>query len=122
MDHTIGAANTIDRILDVFPPQQRYQISVQLSMMLEAVVSQQLVPTVDGKLTLAYEIMTTTPAVRTLIRENKIHQLNNVIYSSQENNMLAMDTCLLQMYKSGIISKETALTYATSSESLSKKL
>lgn len=82
--HTVGAANTIDRILDVFGSTQRQQIAVQLSMILEAVVSQQLIPTVDGKVALATEVMTMTPAVRNLIRDNKVHQLDNVILSSQD--------------------------------------
>ena len=72
--HTLGAANTIDRIIDVFPPNQQRQISVQLSSVLHAVVSQQLVPSQDGKLVPAFELMTTTSAIRNMIRENKIHQ------------------------------------------------
>ncbi len=69
--HTIGAANTIDRIIDVFPANQQRQIAVQLSMVLQAVVSQQLVPTTDGGLTPAFEIMIVNPAIRNMIRDNK---------------------------------------------------
>ena len=120
--HTIGAANTIDRIIDVFPPNQQRQIAVQLSMVLQAVVSQQLVPTVDGKMTPAFEIMTLTPAIRNMIRDNKIPQIDGVIYSSASADMMAMDTNLLSLYKSGIITKETAIAYATNPDMLSKKI
>lgn len=70
--HTIGAANTVDRIIDVFPANQQRQIAVQLSMVLQAVISQQLVPTVDGKQVPVFEIMTITPAIRNMIRDNKV--------------------------------------------------
>lgn len=120
--HTIGAANTIDRIIDVFPPNQQKQIAVQLSMVLQAVVSQQLVPTVDGDLVPAFEIMTLTPAIRNMIREGKIHQIDGMIYSSAKQDMISMDNSLLNLYKTGRITKETALEYATNPDMLSKKL
>lgn len=121
--HTIGAANTIDRIIDAFPPNQQHQISIQLSMVLQAVVSQQLVPAIDGRMIPAFEIMTVTPAIRNMIRESKIHQIDGVIYSSSaDSNMLAMDTSLLQLYQAGLITEKTALTYATNSDLLQKKL
>ena len=74
--HTIGAASTIDRIIDVFPPNQQHQIAVQLSMVLQAVISQQLVPTIDGKMIPVFEIMTVTPAIRNMIRDNQDHPSN----------------------------------------------
>lgn len=120
--HTIGASNTIDRIIDVFPANQQQQIASQLSMVLRAVVSQQLVPTVDGREVAAFEIMTVTPAIRNMIRDNKVHQIDGVIYSSMKEDMIAMDTSLLNLCKKGIITKNTALTYATNHEMLSKKL
>lgn len=120
--HTIGAANTIDRIIDVFPARQQRQVSVQLSMVLNAVVSQQLVPTVDGKVVPAFEIMTVTPAIRNMIRDSKIHQIDGIIYSSAKEDMISMDNSLLALYKKGTISRETALTFATNPEMLSKKL
>lgn len=120
--HTIGAANTIDRIIDVFPSNQQRQIAVQLSMVLNAVVSQQLVPTVDGKVIPAFEIMTVTPAIRNMIRDNKVHQIDGIIYSSVKEDMVSMDTSLARLYKEGKISKETALTYATNPEMIGKKL
>ena len=120
--HTIGAANTIDRIIDVFPSNQQRQIAVQLSMVLNAVVSQQLVPTVDGNVVPAFEIMTVTPAIRNMIRDNKVHQIDGIIYSSVKEDMVSMDTSLLKLYKDGKISRDTALTYASNPEMLGKKL
>ena len=120
--HTIGAANTIDRIIDVFPANQQRQIAVQLSMVLNAVVSQQLVPTVDGKVVPALEIMTVTPAIRNMIRENKVHQIDGLIYSSMKEDMRSMDASLLSLYKEGTISRDTAVKYATNPEMLVKKL
>lgn len=120
--HTIGAANTIDRIIDVFPANQQRQIAVQLSMVLNAVISQQLVPTVDGKMIPALEIMTVTPAIRNMIRDNKVHQIDGLIYSSMKEDMISMDQSLLNLFRQGKISRETALTYATNPEMLGKKL
>ncbi|MDE7066346.1 MAG: type IV pili twitching motility protein PilT, partial [Schaedlerella arabinosiphila] len=120
--HTIGAANTIDRIIDVFPANQQRQISIQLSTVLNAVVSQQLVPTIDGKVVPAFEIMTVTPAIRNMIRDNKVHQIDGLIYSSAKEEMLSMDSSLLRLYKSGTISRDTALAYASNPEMLTKKL
>lgn len=120
--HTIGSANTIDRIIDVFPPSQQRQIAVQLSMVLQAVVTQQLVPTVNGGLTPAFEIMTVTPAIRNMIRDNKIPQIDGIIYSSSSEDMIAMDTSLMRLFKEGKITEETALAFATNPDMLSKKL
>ncbi len=120
--HTIGASNTIDRIIDAFPPSQQHQIAIQLSMVLQAVVSQQLVPTVDGKMIPAFEIMTLTPAIRNMIRESKVHQIDGMIASSAANDMVSMDTSLFNLCKQGIITKKTALTYATNPDMLSRKL
>lgn len=120
--HTIGAANTIGRIIDVFPANQQRQIAVQLSMVLNAVVSQQLVPTVDGKVVPALEIMTVTPAIRNMIRDGKVHQIDGLIYSSTKEDMISMDSSLLKLFKDGRITKDTALKYATNPEMLIRKL
>ena len=120
--HTIGAANTIDRIIDVFPANQQKQIGIQLSTVLNAVVSQQLVPALDGRMVPALEIMTVTPAIRNMIRDNKIPQIDGIIYSSMKEDMISMDGSLLNLYKQGIIAKNTALKYATNAEMLAKKL
>lgn len=120
--HTIGASNTIDRIIDAFPPSQQHQILIQLSMVLQAVISQQLVPTVDGNLTPALEIMTLTPAISNMIRESKIHQIDGQIASSASLGMITMDNSLLNLYTAGKITKETALTYASNPDLLAKRL
>lgn len=120
--HTVTAAKTIDRIVDVFPANQQTQIRTQLSMVLRAVISQQLLPTLDGNLEPAFEIMIVNPAIQNMIREGKIHQMDNVIYSNAEAGMRTMDSDILRLYKEGRISKETALTYAVNAEALSRKL
>lgn len=120
--HTIGAANTIDRIIDVFPANQQRQIAVQLSMVLQAIVSQQLVPDVNGNVIPAFEIMTVTPAIRNMIRENKVPQIDGVVYSSNREDMISMDSSLLKLYQEGKITKETALVYASNPEMLQKRL
>ena len=120
--HTIGAASTIDRIIDVFPPNQQHQIAVQLSMVLQAVISQQLVPTIDGKMIPVFEIMTVTPAIRNMIRDNKIPQLEGIISSSAGGEIISMDSSLLTLYKEGQITAETALAYATNPEMLKRKM
>lgn len=120
--HTIGAANTIERIMDVFPPNQQHQIAIQLSMVLQAVISQQLIPDVDGKKIPVFEIMRLTPAIRNMIRDNKIHQIDGVIYSSGQNQMRSMDQSLLELYKKGRITRETALKFATNPDMLTRKL
>lgn len=120
--HTIGAANTIDRIIDVFPANQQRQIAVQLSLVLTAVVSQQLVPSVDGYMIPAFEVMTVTPAIRNMIRDGKIPQIDGVIHSSTGQAMYSMDSSLLTLYREQEITKETALTYASNPEMLGRKL
>lgn len=120
--HTIGAANTVDRIIDVFPASQQRQIAVQLSMVLTAVISQQLVPAVDGTVVPAWEIMTVTPAIRNMIRDNKVPQIDAQIYSAAKPDMISMDNSLLALYKQDRITGETALKYATNPEMLGRKL
>lgn len=120
--HTIGAANTIDRIIDVFHPNQQHQVAVQLSMVLQAVVSQQLVPTIDGNQVPAFEIMTVTPAIRNMIRDHKVHQIDGLISGSSKDTMISMDNSLIQLYKSQKITKETALDFASNPEMMKKRL
>lgn len=120
--HTIGAANTIDRIIDVFPANQQRQICIQLSTVLNAVISQQLVPTTDGDMVPALEILTVTSAIRNMIRENKVPQIDAQIYSAAREDMISMDNSLLALYKQGRISRDTALKYATNPDMLGKKL
>ena len=120
--HTIGAANTIDRIIDAFPAAQQHQVAVQLSMVLHAVISQRLLPTTDGKMVPAFEIMVLTPAIRNIIREGKTHQIDGMIYTSTNENMLAMDTSIFRLYQKGIVDKKTALANASNPEMMSKKI
>ena len=120
--HTVGAVNTIDRIIDVFPPAQQQQVRIQLAQVLKTVVSQQLLHTVDGKMVPAFEIMHLNNAVRTLVRESRIHQIDSVIQTSAAEGMIGMDESILRLYKAGRISKETALHYAMNPDQLQKKL
>ena len=121
--HTIGAANTIDRIIDSFPPNQQEQIRVQLSMVLQAVVSQQLIPVKDGTGEVpALEIMFLNNAIRNMIRESKIHQIDGIIATSQEEGMISMDNSLIKLYRDGVISRENAIAYSSNSELMEKKL
>ena len=121
--HTPGAASTIDRIIDVFPPGQQRQIAVQLSTTLQAVVSQQLLQAADGSArTASFELMTMTPAIRNMIRENKIPQIDGMIYSASSDTMFSMDTSLAALCRSGRITREEALSHASNPEMLKKKL
>jgi len=120
--HTVGAANTIDRVIDAFPPNQQNQIRIQLSMVLQAVVSQQLIPTLDGRVVPAFEVMIVNNAVRNMIREAKIHQIDSVIHSSAAEGMVTMDTSLLKLVNQGVISDKNALIYCVNPEMMAKKL
>lgn len=120
--HTIGAAKTIDRIIDVFPPNQQRQIAIQLSLSLHAVVSQQLVPTIDGTMIPVFEVMYMNPAIRNVIRENKTHQIDGIIASSSNENMISMDTSLFNLYKQGIILDKTAIQFASNPDMMTKKI
>lgn len=120
--HTTGAANTIDRIVDVFPQNQQNQIRTQLAMVLQIVVSQQLVPTEDDRILPAFEILVANSAIRNMIRDNKTHQVNSIILSGREEGMIPMDQSLLQLVLDGAINRETALNYAMNKELLEKRL
>ncbi|MCL2016174.1 MAG: PilT/PilU family type 4a pilus ATPase [Defluviitaleaceae bacterium] len=120
--HTVGAANTIDRIIDAFNANQQNQIRIQLAMVLQAVISQQLLPTVDGKLTPAFEVMIVNNAVRTMIRDAKIHQIDSVIHSSSAEGMITLDSYLINLLKAGRISAKTAIAYSSNPELMAKKI
>lgn len=120
--HTVGAANTIDRIIDNFPPNQQQQIRMQLSMVVQAVISQQLIPTVDGGVYPAFEIMFFNNAIRNMIRESKTHQIDSVIATGQAEGMISMDASLLNLYREGRITKENAVIYSSNSELMMKKI
>lgn len=111
--HTIGAAKTIDRVIDVFPPYQQQQIRIQFSSVVQAIISQQLLPKVGEKgRVAAFEIMVANPAIRNLIREEKIHQIDNSIQTGGKYGMQTMDNSLLELYNKGVISKDTLLSQA----------
>jgi len=120
--HTVGAVNTIDRIIDIFPPNQQQQIRVQLSMQLQTVVSQQLVPAVDGGVVPVFEVMHVNPAIRNLIRESKSHQIETIIGMSAAEGMITMDNSLFALYQAGKITAETALTHSLHPDLMEKRL
>lgn len=120
--HTIGAAKTIDRIVDVFPPHQQEQIKIQLASVLQTIISQQLVETVDGNRTAALEIMVATPAIKNLIREGKTHQIESSIQTGSKYGMRTMDMELANLYREGVITQETAMNSAIDREILSRLL
>ncbi|MDR2908622.1 MAG: PilT/PilU family type 4a pilus ATPase [Oscillospiraceae bacterium] len=120
--HTVGAAQTIDRVVDAFPANQQNQVRIQLSLVLQGVVSQQLIPALDGTLVPAFEIMLANTAIRNMIRESKIHQIDTVIHSSSRDGMLTMDASLIDLCRRGIISDKIAVGYSPAPELFEKKL
>jgi len=121
--HTIGAANTIDRIIDVFPPYQQQQIRTQLADVLEGVISQQLLPRKDGGgRVAAMEIMLVNSAVRNNIREAKTYSIASVMQTSRKLGMQTMDDALYDLCARGVISRETAVQYAQDRPALSKRM
>lgn len=121
--HTIGAANTIDRVIDVFPPHQQQQIRIQLASVLEAVISQQLIPTRDGKgRVAAFEVMHGTVAIKNLIREAKTHQISSVIQINKASGMQTMDDALYDLYMRHIITQDKALEFAQDPSALERRI
>lgn len=117
--HTVGADKTVDRIIDVFPPYQQQQIRVQLSTVLQGVISQLLIPRSDGRdRVAAVEVMIATPAIRNLIREGKTHQIITSMQTGGRYGMQTMDYALARLYREGAISYDDALLYCTSEEVL----
>lgn len=110
--HTNSAAQTVDRIVDVFPENQQPQVRLQLSANLEAVFSQRLMPRIGGGRCVAYEIMTGIPAVKTAIREGRTHMLDNIIMTSAEYGMNTLEASLGKLVRENVISMETAQAYA----------
>ena len=120
--HTVGAVNTIDRIIDIFPPNQQQQVRVQLASILRTVISQQLVRTKDGGVVPAFEIMHVNNAIRNMIRESKVHQIDSTIGVSAAEGMVSMDASLLELYKNGVIEAETALSASLSPDLMAKRM
>jgi twitching motility protein PilT len=118
--HTYSAAQTIDRIIDMFPPYQQNQVRMQLSMTLAGVISQRLVPKIKGGRLAAREILINTSAVANLIRENKIAQIGTVVETSAKEGMVSLDRALKKLYDEEIISKDIAQSQMENPEILDK--
>lgn len=120
--HTRGAVNAIDRIIDSFPSIQQGQIRLQLATVLKTVVSQQLMPDKNGSLVPVCEILQATGAVRSMIRDNKTHQIPAAMAAGAREGMITMDQAIAKLYKAGHITKEAALHHADKPESLERLL
>lgn len=120
--HTNSASQTIDRIVDVFPKEQQGQVRLQLSNVIEGVFSQRLVPLATGGRIAAFEVLTSTSAVRTTIREGKTHQLDNIIRTSAEFGMTLIEKTLGNYVQQGIVSMEDAQSFAIRPEELTRLL
>ncbi len=121
--HTVGAANTIERIIDVFPPQKQQQVRIQLASVLESVVSQQLIPTQDKHhRAAAFEVMHMTPSIKSFIRDDKTHQITNVMKNGKKFGMQTMDDAIFDLYLRGIINREQAIIFAQDVAEMERKL
>jgi twitching motility protein PilT len=120
--HTNSAAQSIDRIVDVFPEAQQPQIRLQLASTIEAIISQRLIPTITPGRALAVELLLKNPAVQTTIREAKTHQIDNIIMTSAELGMMSMESSLVNLIAAGKITTETAQTFSIRPELLAKLL
>lgn len=120
--HTNSAAQSIDRIIDVFPSDQQSQIRLQLASVLEAIISQRLIPTIEPGRTLAYEILFANSAVRAQIREDKTYMLDNLIQTSAESGMVSLESCLATLVREGRITSDVAVNYAARPDVLNKLL
>ena len=120
--HTSSAANTINRILDVFPANQQKQVKIQLAQILKGVVCQQLVPSTDGRQLAVFEIMKSTTAIQNMIREDKLHQLESAMQAGAADGMCTMDGSLLKLYREKKITKDTALLSCVNYENMMKRL
>lgn len=120
--HTIGADKTIDRIIDVFPPDQQQQIRIQLAAVLECVVSQQLIRKEKGGRVAALEVLFANNAVRNLIREGKTFQIPSIMQTSRRSGMITMDDALYDLFMRGEISADAVVTYAQDPVAMNRKV
>jgi len=120
--HTVGAANTIDRIIDSFPEGQQPQIRMQLSGILRMVVTQRLLPNKNGESIPAFEIMKVNNAISNVIRDAKTHQIDNIIQTSAQDGMIGMDAFIMKLFRAGEITAETALANASNPDTMHKQL
>jgi twitching motility protein PilT len=116
--HTNSAAQTVDRIVDVFPEEQQGQVRLQLSNVIEAVFSQRLLPKTGGGRTLAYELMLGTSAIKTAIREGKSHQIDSILQTSAEAGMVTLERSLAQLVQEGKVSLDVAQSWSLRPEEL----
>ena len=120
--HTKGAVNSIDRIIDSFPAAQQSQIRTMLSLVLKTVVSQRMVPDVNGGMVPVFEVMHVNSAIRGMIRDNKNHQIASAIAAGSREGMITMDQALLELYREGLITAETVLENADAADLLRRQL
>lgn len=121
--HTIGAASTVDRVIDVFPPHQQQQIRTQLANVLEAVISQQLLPRADGRgRVAAFEVLHASLAIRNLIREGKTHQIPSIMQTNRRLGMVTMDEAIIRLVQEGKITRQIALSFAVDPEAMENRL
>lgn len=120
--HTNSAAQTVDRVVDVFPEQQQGQVKLQLSNVIEAVFSQRLIPSITGELVVAHELMLGTTAIKTSIREGKTHQIDGILQTSSEAGMVTMERSLANLVNSGKVALDVALAYSLRPEELKRLL
>ena len=120
--HTKGAVNAIDRVIDSFSASHQAQIRFLLATVLRTVVSQQMLPDKNGNMIPAFEIMHINSSIRGMIRDNKNHQIDNAIIAGKSEGMISMDQSILNLYREGMITKETALNYADHPEQMIRHL
>lgn len=120
--HTNGAVNAIDRVIDCFSSSHQAQIRIQLASVLRTVVSQKMLPDINGNMIAAFEIMHMNNAIRGMIRDNKNHQIENAITAGKSEGMISMDQSLLDLYRQGLITRETALNHADHPEQMQRQL
>ena len=120
--HTKGAVSAIDRIIDSFPSSHQAQIRMMLSSVLRTVVSQVLMPGTDGESIPAFEIMHVNSAIRSMIRDNKNHQINNAIASGSREGMITLDQSIIELYRAGKITRETALDFANTPDLVARQI
>ena len=120
--HTSDAPQTVDRVIDVFPPHQQEQVRIMLANSLQGVCCQQLLPTVHGGRVVATEVLMATPAVRNLIREGKTHQIYSMLQTGSQHGMISMDASLVNLVRKGVVTKHLALERAGSPAELKRLL
>jgi twitching motility protein PilT len=120
--HTSDAPQTVDRVIDVFPPHQQEQVRIMLANALQGVICQQLLPTVHGGRVGAYEVLMATPAVRNLVREGKTHQIYSMLQTGSQHGMQSMDACLATLVRQGLVTPQIALERAGSPAELQRLL